>query len=387
VEEDGGNLAAHLRLAELFLAGGAPAEATQQANLVLSRQVDNPEALSVLGAAYAATGQIAQAKFVFTKVLTLDPGRTTAAVALAEIFLQDNERPSAVEVLIRAAAQQPKDPMPWLALGRMEEMAGNNSAAEQDYRKAVAAQDTRETNLRLAQFLARVARIDEAEAVLRKADAAAPDSSTSLADFDFASGRLQPAITTYRDLLQSSSSSGAQKQGKHAQGKNVQQETPGESKSGQANRGMLAARLIEANLQRAQQEKLDHTRPSPALAQAAKDYDLFRNAFDPATAETLQAEISLAKDNLPAAREHAQDAVNLAPEAASAHYVLGMVKSRSGNAAGAAESWQNALERDPGFLPARQSLAQQALENGDVAGAELLIASVVREEPANVQAL
>lgn len=371
VEENGGNLAAHLRLAELLLAGGAPAEATQQANLVLSHQPDNAEALSVLGASYAATGQTAQAKFAFTKVLTLDPARTTAAVALAEIFLQDNERASAVEVLGRAAVRQPKDPMPWLALGRMEEMAGNNSAAEQDYRKAVAAQDTRETNLRLAQFLARAARIDEAEAALRKADAGA-DAPLSLADFDFASGRLQPAITAYRDLLQSSANP---------------EKTPVQGKLTPSSRGMLAARLIEANLQRAQQEKLNLTQPSPALDQAARDYDVFHADFDSATAETLQSELSLAKDDLAAAGQHAQNAVTLAPESASAHYALGMVKSRSGNAAGAAESWQKALEHDPNFLPARQSLAQQALEIGDTAGAELLIASVVREEPANVQAL
>src|SRR5438105_746982 len=128
VQEDPGNISAHLRLAELLLAGGAPNESAQQANIVLSRQADNPEALSVLGASYAATGQVAQAKFAFTKVLAIDPSRITAAVALAEILLQDNQRPSAIEVLVRAGGQQPKDPTAWLALGRMEEMVGNYSA-------------------------------------------------------------------------------------------------------------------------------------------------------------------------------------------------------------------------------------------------------------------
>jgi Tfp pilus assembly protein PilF len=49
--------------------------------------------------------------------------------------------------------------------------------------------------------------------------------------------------------------------------------------------------------------------------------------------------------------------------------------------------WQSALQAAPAFTPARMALAAQALDSGDAVAAEDMISSVIRDEPANFQAL
>ena len=72
---------------------------------------------------------------------------------------------------------------------------------KESYRKAIAIQDTPETNLRLAQFLQRSARIAEAEQTLRKVDAQEPSYPIALADFQFLSGDTDDALQQYQKAL------------------------------------------------------------------------------------------------------------------------------------------------------------------------------------------
>src|SRR5205085_7907268 len=100
-------------------------------------------------------------------------------------------------VLRQAAAQQPHSTIPWLALARLEEQEGEVDAAEQDYRQALAAENTPEANLRLAQFLVRSGRIPEAEALLQKVDREQPAQARALPDFELLSGRAERASQHY----------------------------------------------------------------------------------------------------------------------------------------------------------------------------------------------
>lgn len=364
------NTSAHLRLAELLMAGTDIAGAIEQANLVLTSEPRNIEALSVLGTAMLDTGNPARARLILVRVLELDPKQVNSALTLAELYARDGRVNDAQKVLHDVAVVEPQDPRPWLALARLDEIIGNANSAESNYRQAVKVQDSSETELRLAQFLAREAQMNEAESILRKLDARGPETSVALPDFDLAAGRAAPAAALYTRIL-----GGPEPL--------VQGEV-----SKPLSRSSVAARLIETELQlAAQQRRSDDSKSAVTLANAQAHLHQFRSFFDPATATALAAEVAFASENVTSAEQLAQHAIALSPGSAPAHYVLGLIRQRNGLTDLARAEWQTAVQAMPGFTPARISLAAQALDSGDAAGAEETVSSIIREEPANFQAL
>ncbi len=378
-ELDGSNVLARLRLGELFLSGGVLDKALEQARSILKQAPDDTEASALLGAAAVAAGDTALAEKAFTQVLQRDPSRLTVALALADIYNRADRTDDARAVLKKAAAAQPSSAMAWLALGRLEEQQGNADAAEKAYREAVLVENAPETNLRLAQFLERAARIPEAEQVLRRVDSMRPGLPTALPDFEVISGHAPNALDHYLAALHSATPD--RKQSK------ASLTAPA---SGQVReRAALVGRLIEADLQaideprQLQKEEARNT----VLERARQHLDEYRKELDPATIAVLNAEISLAQSDLPAASAHATNAVALAEHSAPAHYTLGVVKYRSGDPTGARSEWLAALDADTHFVPARTALTSLALESGDAEDAEGYIVTAVQDEPANLQAL
>ncbi|PYX90372.1 MAG: hypothetical protein DMG67_12895 [Acidobacteria bacterium] len=364
------NMPAHLRLAELLLAGADTAGAAEQAKLVLQGDPNNVEALSILGTALIDTGNSTRAKLVLVRVLELNPGQVNSALTLAELYAREDQPDAARKVLHQVASLQPQDPRPWLALARLEEILGNASGAENNYRQAVRVQDSSETELRLAQFLAREAQLKETEDILRRLDSRTSEVSVTLPDFDLAAGRTAPAAALYSRIL-------------GAPAPPVQEKIPT-----RLSRSSVAARLIETELQlAAQQKRADDLASAVTLAHARAHLRQFRGYFDPATAAALAAEVSFAAENLATAEQQAQQAIALAPGSAPAHYVLGLIRQRNGLPDLAKAEWQAALQAAPSFTPARMALAAQALASGDAAATEEMISAVIREEPANFQAL
>src|SRR6266850_1635480 len=361
---------ARLRMGELMLAGGAPQTAADHAKWVLSRDPSSTDALTLLGAAYAASGAVGQAQTMFEQVLKNDPGRVNVSLALAQIHAAGGDELKARHVLYAAAAAHPDNSAPWLALARTEEERGNSVAAEENYRKAVGAGDDRESKLRLAQFLARASRISEAEQVLAHLDQNFSPVSTLRADFELLLGRAVEAVREYKLTLQHPSSSDPSPAEKAP-------EEPAPT------RPLVIARLIEAELSKAHRE----VRRADSVASAKALFARYNGELDAATSESLQAEIAVVSGDLAQAQVHAGRAVELAPESAPANFVAGLVQHAARDLPEANRLWQTALEKDPDYLPARQAVAARALAAGDVAGAEAYILPVVRQEPANFQAL
>src|SRR5207302_6909637 len=119
---------------------------------------------------------------------------------LAEIYNREDKVGKARSVLVKAAsgaADAKRSAIAWLALGRLEEQEGIAAAAEEAYRSAVTADDSVLTNFRLAQFLERSARIEEAEKVLQHVDSLRPAEPSALADFQLNRGRAADALKGY----------------------------------------------------------------------------------------------------------------------------------------------------------------------------------------------
>jgi len=358
VVADAANVTAHLRIAEL-LAAHVPDRALASARTALGLDPKNAEAFSMMGAIYTVVGQTGLARVSYQRALELDPARVTVAIALADLQYRESATADARDTLRRAASAAPRSALPWLALGRLEEQEGDAAAAEEAYRHALAAENTPETNLRLAQFLSRNSRIAEAEKILRRADALQPWLPTALPDFELHSGRPRNAVHAYASALRPGGLPPA----------------PG---STQVQRGLLVARVIEAQL------SLD-VPDAPQLAR--RQLEQYRGDLDAVTALVLQAEIALAQGDLASARTAAESAVAQSADSVAARYVLGLVRQRSGDLADARAEWMRALALDPAFVPVRLALAAEELRSGDAAAAEEHVALVLRDEPANLRAL
>lgn len=363
IELNSGHPEARLKLGEMYLLAGSADRAAEQARAVLHRNGQNLDALTLLGAAASAGGNLDVARNAYEDVLEKDPGRMKVALSLADLLYRNGESATARYVLLRAAKAQPKSPEPWLTLGRLEETAGHAPQAEHDYRKAVAIDDDPETNLRLAQFLERTARLDEARTVLRHVDALRPKLQVSQGDFAFVSGDPSQAQTSYLTALNAPANP--------------------HSTLDRDLRGRMISRLIESDLADAAAD--NHSTDRVALAR--QHLEIFCNDIDPATREVLEAEIAIASEDLPGARSHVDAALHLAPESAAAEYVNGELLARLGDNAAAEAAWNRAFDDDSSHIPTRLALAKTALERNDLDDAESDIIPVIRDEPANLAGL
>ncbi len=369
VARNGLNLGARLRVGEIYLAGGIPQRAVEQAAFVAAQQTGNADAYTLLGSAYEALGQNQLAASFLARALTADPTRANVAIDLADLYARNSNVEQAREVLQVSIQTNPKNSGLLLALGRLEEREGNLPAAEESYRAAVAASDSPETNLRLAQFLQRSSRITEAEIVLKRVDRHNPTQPSALADFEMAAGRPSTAAVRYtRELT------------------GVAVESSPAPREAFAPASKIAARLVEADLAESNNSKPASDPGSPA-DRARVHLNQYRQELDSVTIHVLEAEIALAQGNTTEAQVQAGNAVSKAPQSAAAHYILGVARYAEGDKASARSEWQSSIDNDPEFLPARVALGRVAFESGDTAAAEDQFVFVLREEPANLRAL
>lgn len=371
VEVDPNDVTARLRIGQMLLEAGAPSRAREQANLILRTTPTNIEALELLGAAWSTSGKFDLAKAAYTRVLERDPTRVKVAIALADIYNREDNAPRAEQILKDAANSHPGDAMPWLALARLHEEQGDGHQAEAAYRKAVVVHDTPETNMRLAQFLQRSSRILEAEQVLRRVDAEQPAEPVALADFQLLSGRPGKAVQTYANALAVPGHWSLPLADKFRSDSNH-------------NQGDVAARMVEAELAKA--SRLQGDQRKQAMASVRTLVSENRRRFDDATAEMLECELTLAEGNLASSKLLSANALKLAPTSAAAHYVAGLVASADGDDDTARTEWQEALNHDPHFGPARLAVAQDVLAHHDPETADENARLVVRQDPGDLQA-
>src|ERR1041385_7381093 len=113
------------KLAQLLLAGSAPDKAFEYAQVYLRSRPQSADALAVVGGSLAAIGRIPDAVASLQKALRLDPHSERLAIALADLYSAVDQEDDARRVLEQAVKSDPAHSDAWLALGRLEERAGN----------------------------------------------------------------------------------------------------------------------------------------------------------------------------------------------------------------------------------------------------------------------
>ncbi|HEX6465821.1 MAG TPA: tetratricopeptide repeat protein [Terriglobales bacterium] len=370
LEYDGSNIEAHLYLLELYSAAGVQEKTGPEITYLVQHAPTNGQVLTAIGAVYAAEGNDVAAEDMLLQAFHGGPQRETAAEALAEIYARDQEMEKAREILHQAAGSPAHNSTPLLYLARLEEEQGNNDAAEQAYRQAMAAQNNIETNLRLAQYLQRVSKLEEARAILRKVDGMRPEAPFSAADMDLATGHWINALGGYQTAF----------------GSLIDRNT-GRSSHAAAWQSAVGARMVEADLQVLMRKTGSRDSAHVALNVAQGHLAQFRSSLDPVTLAVLESEIALAEGDLVRARKQAEIGLQYEENAPPAHYVLGEVDYEQGRVADAMEEWQSAVDQNSRYYPARLALAQAELQQADASKAEEYVIDVVRDEPANLDAL
>lgn len=361
---DANNLNAHLRIAQLFVMAEAPQKAESHLAYIANFSPSDPEMLQVRGAMYAAEDHIDLAERDLLRAYDLAPDRDRIAERLAQLYLGEDQPDKARSILTRATDQTAHKSRLLLTLARLEETEGETAAAESTYRKAIAVEDSAENNRRLAQFLARNGKVVEAEKILQKVDAMQPESPTATADLQLQSGRPREALRNYESAY-------ARLATRSSTSDSVKRKPTGD----------LAIRIIEADLALASSGDSQALRAARVhMAEAGAD-------LAPTRRSVIEAEIALVSGDLPSAERNANDALKDRDNRASVQYLLGVIAARRGQQAEALSHWKAALQANTGYVPSRIMLATDAIDQHDGVKAADYIIDVVRDEPANVDAL
>ena len=342
------------KTAELLIATGSGEKAILLTESLARAYPVDVQVLGLHAAALVASGDMSGAESVYRRAAALSPADAEIAVSLGELLLRQDRDDEAREVLLHVA-DTTKSPAVWMALGRLDEQQGNPIGAEIAYRRAVSVEDSPATNFRLAQFLQRAAKINEAQAVLKHLDELNHNAHAA-ADLSFSLGRTSAALTDYLKALHSP-----------ARVRSDDQEA-------------ITSRAVEAALYDRGKSEQERVRTARVI--------LDQNAatLNEGTRAVLETETALVGNDLATAIAQSQRALATMPHSPSALYLRGVVLDRQGNTGGAIEAWQQAVDVGD-HVPSHLLLAQAVLRQGDLDAAQEHAAAVVREEPANLQAL
>ncbi len=152
--------------------------AQEQIKEVLSREPDNPEALTLEATLWASDGDMEKAARQLEKLFEKDPGLQSAAVLLAGIYEREARVDEAEAVLLKAVESNKDSIRLKTRLSQFYGRHEQNDKAEEILRSVVRENpDELSHRLTLASFLSQTDQLDKAEQVAREAIAGDPDDA------------------------------------------------------------------------------------------------------------------------------------------------------------------------------------------------------------------
>ena len=191
IDVDAGYVPARLGLGRLYVFAGAPGRALEVIAPALLQHPDDPDLLTVRGAAYAALQQPAPAMADAKRAVSLAPQNEEAVALLAALYRRDGNVPRAVDLLRTTLDKRAGSTDLRQILADLYEEVGQRDLAEvQLVQIAALNPQALAPRLALASFYARAQRLDAAERVFKEAIAAQPSSDQAkLAYVDFLATR------------------------------------------------------------------------------------------------------------------------------------------------------------------------------------------------------
>jgi tetratricopeptide (TPR) repeat protein len=194
VEDAPDDVDAHAGLARLLILGGAAPRALDVLKPALDKHPDNPELLTLRGAARLVTDRAAATADV-QRALQLAPTNEEALALRVRLYQDAGDPAAAVKLLTDALRQLPQSTDLHAILADVYQRIGNSAQAEAQWRTLVAFQPRQQRyRTELALFYTRAHRLDDAQRVLEEAVKATPGSdAVKLELVDFLAAERTPA--------------------------------------------------------------------------------------------------------------------------------------------------------------------------------------------------
>lgn len=353
------NLDAQLRVGHMYRLAGNVATAKEKAQLILARSPDHVGALKLLADVQSTEKDTEAAIHTLKRVVSLDPGSAGSLRELARLHLEKGDWTEADEAYQRAARAEPAyqalirpgtEPFQSLpVLARFHEQQGRFNEAEEAYEQAAqtATGDDVSTLRDLALFHARREAYESALAVLDRALALREDDldlMANKAEILLASGDTKAAETLVDDILQ--------RYGSH-----------------------VGAGFLKGKMELARNR----------LEQALDRFDTVARAKPQYAPVHYYKGLALLRlDRTKPARESLERAVELAPDQLHARLLLadGYIQDyQQGNATLAGKHIEYILQRFPAHRETLTLLGNLRIRTRDYAGAEEAFQQVVRRYP------
>lgn len=360
LEIDKNNKEARLRLGRYFLLGGTQEsrlfdEARKMAEEVLAIEPGNPEALILLGNAYAGQQDFEKSIETLQQVLENDPNNLQAHINLGASRFGARQPKEAEQAFQDAVARNPDSTLALLALGNFYGFSGDLQKAEEAFRKARDLKpDDQQTVLALVRLYLAERRPADAQQVFEQAIAAAEDPfpfRMGLANLQLSLGRPEVAVEMLEQL---------------------QAERPNEA--------AVSSRLAELQLATGKVE----------AAETAADTLLQR---DPNNVDALviRSRVLASRQEYDAALPVLDRALELRPNLVPAHLLKVDLLQVRGDLIGAEQAARKGLEADRGNTALRARLAKllavMKRSNTDLQNALTEAETILALEPANNDAL
>ena len=102
----------------------------------LSMAPDHSAGWNDLGAIMYEQGDVEEAARLFSKAVLADPGNSTAFENLVDTYTNPEKYAEAALLATRWSEHAPESPAPWIALAKLNLMAGNTEVAREDLDRA-----------------------------------------------------------------------------------------------------------------------------------------------------------------------------------------------------------------------------------------------------------
>ncbi|WP_373046443.1 tetratricopeptide repeat protein [Vulgatibacter sp.] len=311
---------------------------------------DSVEARCALGRLLLRRGDAAGARAALEEALARNPFHAEARTALGAAALAAGDLPGARKALAAAVEQAPDDAEALAALALLEAREGKAEEAQRRIaqakrrgpREAAVLAARAELALRDGESRAAIALLEQAT----RADGSDPRLWIRLGELRLAAGAARPARLAYGRALDLQPASAAAQLGA----------ARAQVADGQA---AAAAKRLEGQVARLGDDAAPALRGSLLVALAAVERSLERSG----------------------ARAHAEEAVAIAPDSATAHLALGEILAAAGDQAGAETHLRKARELDGESPEILRALGLHLLAHGDRPEGEKLLARYLRASP------
>jgi tetratricopeptide (TPR) repeat protein len=382
------NVAARAALGRIYTFAGAPDKAMDTINPSLALHPDDVELLTVRAAARVQLKQPAEALADAERAVQLAPTSQDAVAVLAGIYKTNGDTDKAIALLQRGIKEIPATVDLRLVLAQLYAGAGQQAQAEALLVDLVRLSPTAKAHrIRLALFYARLNKIDDAERILREGIKAMPqerDLKTGLVEFlaarrgrEVAEKELIDFITqSPKDYLLRFALAQFYEQGKEfAKAEAVYQDVinaAGLDGPGITARDRLAALRIQQN-DTPGAEKLI----AEVLAKVPRDDDGL----------IMRGNLALGQKDPKTAIADLRSVLRDQPNAVGVMRALARAHLANGEPALAEETMRRAVDANPSDAGARMDLAQLLIQLGKPEQAKPVVDELVKQQPANIDAL